>query len=122
MVRCLFACREAGTRLVAYLTDDEGTRLELAVRRTATGEVCAALADTGINAFLADSESTLATLVGRHLYASGFLRFAEEIEVHAAEAPRAERLETDAIWTHDDGIAIGGPDSAGVEEPEEVHT
>ncbi|TML37002.1 MAG: hypothetical protein E6G29_02935 [Actinobacteria bacterium] len=113
---------EAGTRLVAYLTDDEGTRLELAVRRTATGEVCAALADTGINAFLADSESTLATLVGRHLYASGFLRFAEEIEVHAAEAPRAERLETDAIWTHDDGIAIGGPDSAGVEEPEEVHT
>ena len=53
-----------------------------------------------------------------------FVTEAEEVEVHAAEAPRAERLETDAIWTHDDGIgtAIGGPDRAGAEEPEEVHT
>jgi hypothetical protein len=46
-------------------------------------------------------------MVGRHLHASGFLRFAEEIEIHAAAPPRAERLDTEAIWTH---------------EPEEVHT
>jgi len=115
---------DEGTRLVAYLTDDEGTRLELAVRRTAGGDVCAAFADAGINAFLAESENTLAVLIGRHLHASGFLRFPEEVEVHAAEAPRAERLETDAIWTHDDdiGVADSGPVGAGVEEPEEVHT
>ncbi len=115
---------DAGTRLIAYLTDDDGTRLELGVRRTGAGDVCAAFADTGINAFLAESEDTLATLIGRHLYASGFLRFPEEVEIHAAEAPRAERLETDAIWTHDDeiGIADSGPAAGGVEEPEEVHT
>jgi hypothetical protein len=98
---------DAGSRLVAYLTDDEGTQLELGVRRTAAGDVCAAFADTGINAFLADDESTLASMVGRHLHASGFVRFAEEIEIHAAAPPRAERLDTEAIWTH---------------EPEEVHT
>jgi hypothetical protein len=93
---------DSGHRLVAYLTDDEGTRLELRVRRLPTGDVCAAFADPGINAFLADSEDALASMVGTHLHRSGFLRFAQEIEVHAAEAPRAERLDTDAIWTHEE--------------------
>jgi hypothetical protein len=89
-------------RLVTYLTDDEGTRLELGVRRLQTGDLCAAFADTGINAFLADTEDALASMVGAHLHRSGFLRFPEEIEIHAAEAPRAERLDTEAIWTHEE--------------------
>jgi hypothetical protein len=93
---------DAGSRLVAYMTDDEGTRLELAVRRLQTGDVCAAFADPGINAFLAGSEDELAAMVGIHLHRSGFLRFAQEIEIHAAEAPRAERLDTEAIWTHEE--------------------
>ena len=93
---------DAGSRLVAYMTDDEGTHLELAVRRLPTGDVCAAFADPGINAFLAGSEDELASMVGAHLHRSGFLRFAQEIEIHAAEAPRAERLDTEAIWTHEE--------------------
>ena len=111
---------DAGTRLVAYLTDDEGTVLELGVRRLSTGDLCAALADTGINAFLADTADALAAAVGAHLHRSGFLRFAEEIEIHAAEAPRAERLDTEAIWTRGDGIPHR--DDVAADEPEEVHT
>ena len=111
---------DAGTSLVAYLTDDEGTELELGVRRLQTGDLCAAFADTGINAFLADSEDELASAVGGHLHRSGFLRFAHEIEIHAVEAPRAERLDTEAIWTHGDGIPHR--DDVAVDEPEEVHT
>jgi hypothetical protein len=93
---------DAGSRLGAYMTDDEGTQLELSVRRLPTGDVCAAFADPGINAFLASSEDELASMVGTHLHRSGFLRFAQEIEIHAAEAPRAERLDTEAIWTHEE--------------------
>jgi hypothetical protein len=93
---------DAGTRLVAYMTDDEATRLELGIRRMPTGDVCAAFADPGINAFLARSEEELAPMVGTHLHRSGFLRFAQEIEIHPAEAPRAERLDTEAIWTHEE--------------------
>ena len=93
---------DSGRRLVAYLTDDEGTRLELGVRRLQTGDLCAAFADTGINAFLADGEDALASMVGTHLHRSGFLRFPQEIEIHAAQAPRAERLDTEAIWTHEE--------------------
>ncbi|MEA2397299.1 MAG: hypothetical protein QOK25_855 [Thermoleophilaceae bacterium] len=98
---------DSGRRLVAHLTDDEGTRLELGIRRTVAGDLCAAFADTGINAFVADDEDSLAGMVGHHLHRSGFLRFEQEIEIHTAEAPRAERLDTDAIWTN---------------EPEEVHS
>jgi hypothetical protein len=111
---------DAGRRLIAYLTDDEGTRLELGVRRTSGGEVCAAFADPGINAFLADSEDALASMVGNHLHRTGFLRFAQEIEIHAAEPPRAERLDAEAIWTHGDGMPHR--DDVAVDEPEEVHT
>ena len=93
---------DAGLRIVAFLTDDEGTRLELPVRRLGPGDLCAAFADTGINAFLADDEDALASMVGNHLHRSGFLRFPQEIEIHAAEAPRAERLDTEAIWTHEE--------------------
>jgi hypothetical protein len=93
---------DSGSRLVAWMTDDEGTRLELGIRRLPTGDVCAAFADPGINAFLAGSEDELASMVGVHLHRSGFLRFAQEIEIHAAEAPRAERLDTEAIWTHEE--------------------
>jgi hypothetical protein len=97
---------DAGRRLVAYLTDDEGTRLELVIRRTAAGDVAVALADIYINVFVADDESALASAVGRHLHASGFLRFAEEVEIHAAEPPPAEQLDVEELRT---------------QEPEEVH-
>jgi hypothetical protein len=90
---------DAGSRLVAYLDDGESTRLELSVRRTGAGDVVVALEDRHINVFLAHSEAALAQQVGTYLTAGGFLRFADEVEVHAAQAPRAERLETDSIWT-----------------------
>jgi len=91
---------DAGTRLVAYLTDVEATRLELAVRRTGAGDVAVALEDRGINVFLAHDEDGLARQVGRYLAGDEFLRFAEQVEIHAVEAPRAERLEAEAIRTN----------------------
>jgi hypothetical protein len=86
-----------GSRLVAYLSDDEATRLELTVLRTGAGDVALALEDRGINVFLAPDEDALAIQVGHHLIGAGFLRFAEEVEVHPAEAPRADRLEVESI-------------------------
>ena len=90
---------DAGTRLVAYLSDDDVTRLELAVRRTGAGDVAVALEDRCINVFLAPDEDALAKRVGRHLAGTDFLRFAEEVEIHTAEAPRAERLGVESIRT-----------------------
>ena len=87
----------AGARLVAYLTDEEATRLELAVRRTGAGDVAAALEDRGINVFLAPDEDALATQVGHHLAGAEFLRFTTEVEIHYADAPRAEHLGVDSI-------------------------
>jgi hypothetical protein len=105
---------DARTRLVAYLTDPEGTRLELEVRRTGAGDVAVALEDRGINVFLGADEDALATQIGRHLARSEFLRFAEEVEIHRVEAPRAERLGVESIRTD-------GPAPEVREEPEEVH-
>src|SRR4051794_747979 len=91
----------AGFSLVAYMTDEEHTRLELNVRRTGAGDVCCAVESAGIDVFLAPDGDALARCVGRYLHAAGFLRFAEEVEMHAATPPRAERLEADEIWTHE---------------------
>jgi hypothetical protein len=88
---------DAGSRLVARLSDDEGTLLELHVRRTGAGDVAVALEDRGINVFVAPDEEALAIQVGHHLMGAEFLRFAEEVEVHQAEAPRADRLEVESI-------------------------
>ena len=96
----------AGASLVAYLTDDDATRLELEIRRTGAGDVAAAIEDRGITVFLASEPDALASSIGRYLHSHGFLRFPEEVEIHAAAPPRAERLDTDSIWLH---------------EPEEVH-
>ncbi len=71
---------DAGSRLVAHLSDDDSTRLELAVRRTGAGDVTVAIEDRGINVFLAPDEGALATQVGHHLAGSDFLRAAEEVE------------------------------------------
>jgi hypothetical protein len=89
--------KDAGSRLVAHLTDDYSTRLELEVRRTGAGDVAAAVEDRGINLFLAPDEDALATQVGHHLAGSDFLRFTSEVEVHPAESPRAERLGIESI-------------------------
>jgi hypothetical protein len=88
---------DAGARLVAHLTGDEPTRLELAVRRTGAGDLVAALEDHGINVFLAPDEDTLATQVGNHLAHAEFLRSPAEVEIHPADTPRAERLGIDSI-------------------------
>ncbi|HET8672041.1 MAG TPA: hypothetical protein VFL87_00270 [Thermoleophilaceae bacterium] len=95
---------DAGTRLVAYLDDGESTRLTLNVRRTGAGDVAVALEDSHINVFLASSENALCRQVGSYLAAGGFLRFAEEVEIHAAEPPRSERLDSDSIWTHPEEV------------------
>ena len=96
---------DARVRLVAYLDDDEGTRLEMPVRRTGAGDVATALEDRRITVLLAQDVEALAALVGQYLAAHGFLRFAQEIEIHGAEPPRAERLEPDDIWTYGDRFA-----------------
>jgi hypothetical protein len=97
--------QDAGTRLVAHMSDTDATRLELQVRRTGAGDVSVALEDRGINVFLAPDEDALAIQVGRLLAGADFLRFAEEIEVQRVEQPRAERLGVESITN----------------EPEEVH-
>jgi hypothetical protein len=93
---------DAGSRLVAHLTDDYSTRLELAVRRTGAGDVAAAIEDRGINVFLAPDEGALATQVGHHLAGSEFLRFKTEVEIHPAEEPRAERLGIESIRANEE--------------------
>jgi hypothetical protein len=89
--------QDAGSRLVAHLQDPEATRLELAVRRTGAGDLAVALEDRHINVFLAHDEQGLASQVGRHLVRDEFIRFPEEVEIEAAEAPRAERLGVESI-------------------------
>jgi len=84
-------------RLVAYLTDEEASTLELEIRRTGFGELVAALEDRGISVLLAPDEDALAELAGSYLAAAGFLRFATEVELHDAPAERAERLDVEAI-------------------------
>ena len=95
-----------GVAMVKIDGSDEGTRLELPIRRAAAGDLATALEDDGITAFLARDEEELAADVGRYLTAHGFLRFADEIDLRALEGPRAERLEADDIWTHGDEIAV----------------
>ncbi|MFL5819533.1 MAG: hypothetical protein ACJ76S_02470 [Solirubrobacteraceae bacterium] len=107
---------DTGRRLVAYLSDEQGTALELPVRQTGFGEVVTALEERGINVLLAPDADALAVCIGRYLAAHDFLRFASEIEVHDVAAPRAERLDADSIWTSGDGFA------AATAEPEEVHS
>jgi hypothetical protein len=93
---------DAGSRLVAHLTDEDSTRLELVVRRTGPGDVAVAIADHGINVFLGPDEDALATQVGHHLAGSEFLRFTTEVEIHPAEPPRAERLGIESIRAHEE--------------------
>jgi hypothetical protein len=95
----------SGTTLVAYLSDHEASRLELHVLRTGGGDFAVAVADHGINVFLAPTEDSLASQVGRYLAAREFLRFAQEVEIHGAQPPRPERLDVDSIWTDGGGFA-----------------
>ena len=96
---------DEGVTLVAYLSDEEATKLELTVRRTGAGDVTTALEDRGISVFLAPDESALADEIGAYLARHDFLRFATEVEVHRAAPPRAERLEAGEIWTHDEEVS-----------------
>jgi catechol 2,3-dioxygenase-like lactoylglutathione lyase family enzyme len=98
--------RDTGRRLVAHLADDEATRLELSIRESGAGEIVTAVEDRAIGFFSAASESELAATVGAYLAGHGFLRFADEVEVHAAPEPRAERLEPAAIRSPFDDFHI----------------
>jgi hypothetical protein len=91
----------SGASLVAWLTDEDATRIELPVLRTGAGDFAVAIEDGGINVLLAPELESLAGQMGRLLERSGFLRFSEDVEIHAAAAPRAERLEPEDIWTHE---------------------
>jgi hypothetical protein len=93
---------DAGVRMVAHLTDEEATRLELAVRRTGGGDLAVAVEDRGVNVFLAPDEAGLAARVGHHLAAADFLRSPAEVEIHLADAPRAERLGLESIRAHEE--------------------
>jgi len=90
-----------GDRLAATLSDDDSTHIEMTILRTGAGDFVTAIEDRGINVLLAPTATALAESVGRLLEKSGFLRFAQEIEIHRATPPRAERLEPDDIWTHE---------------------
>jgi hypothetical protein len=93
---------DAGVRLIAHLTDEEATRLELGVRRTGGGDLAVALEDRGIGVFLAPDEDGLARQVGHHLTGADFLRSPAEVEIHPADAPRAERLGVESIRAHEE--------------------
>jgi hypothetical protein len=92
--------RRTGATLVAYLTDHDSSELELQVLDTGGGDVACALEDRGINVFLGPDVEALASQVGRYLESEGFLRFAQEVEMHTFQPPRPEKLEMDAIWAH----------------------
>src|SRR3954454_25208265 len=110
---------DSGRTLVAHLTDDDQTRLELSIRHTGAGDVAAALIDSEISTFLAPDEDALARMIGRYLHEREFLRFAEEIEIHSPAPPRADRLEADDIWTYGDGA--DGLRVGAANRPEEVN-
>lgn len=93
---------DAGSRLVAQLSDDDSTRLRLAVRRTGAGDVAAAIEHHGINVFLAPDEEALATQVGHHLAGADFLNHTAEVEIHHHEPPGAESLVGDSVRTQEE--------------------
>ena len=111
---------DAGRTLVAHLSDDEASVLELTIRRTGAGDVAVALEHSGINVFLAPDEDALAGVVARYLSAQGFLRFREAVELHRPAAPRPERLDPDSIFSRPPaGWRV--TDRATYDDLEEVH-
>jgi hypothetical protein len=109
---------DTGRRLVAYLSDDDVSTLELVVRATGFGEVVTALDDRGIDVFLATDEAALADAVGRYLAVHDFVRFPTEIEVRDVAAERPERLDSEQAWTSGGDYAA----AAFATEPEEVRS
>jgi hypothetical protein len=95
-----WAAAEAHTRaepvdLVAHLTN--GEPLELAVRRTAVGELVTAVEDRGITLLVGADVPELAAVVGRRLAARGHLRRAEDVQIATTAQPRPDRLDPGAI-------------------------
>jgi hypothetical protein len=82
-----------------------GAELSLPIRRTAAGEVCAALQEREITVFLAGDDEALATTVGRYLTAAGYLRHAEDIRPQTLLPAPAESLDPDAIRTQQQEVA-----------------
>jgi hypothetical protein len=81
-------------RLVAHLPDGP---LELAIRRTALGELVTAVEDRGITVLAAADAAELAAVVGRRLAARGHLRGPQDVEVATAAPPRPDRLDPRSI-------------------------
>jgi hypothetical protein len=92
---------EARTRaepihLLAHLPD---TTLELAVRRTAFGELVTAVEDRGITLLAGGDADELAAVVGRRLAGNGHLRRPQDVEVAARGPARPDRLDPGSIST-----------------------
>jgi hypothetical protein len=83
------------TVLVAHLPDAD--TLELAVRRTAAGDLATAIEDRGITVLLGGDAEELAAVVGRRLAAAGHLRGAQDVEIFTAAPARPDRLDPGAI-------------------------
>ena len=87
--------RAEPTVLVAHLAD--GEPLELAIRRTAAGDLATGLEDRGITLLLGADAAELAAIAARRLVAAGHLRRPEDVEIAAAAPSRPERLDPDTI-------------------------
>jgi hypothetical protein len=74
---------DAGRELVCWLEGDEPVRLALPLRRTAAGELVAALEHDGISVFAGLDERSLSDRLGHYLSAAGFLRWEDAVEVEA---------------------------------------
>jgi hypothetical protein len=74
---------EAGSRLIAPL--ESSSSLVLDVRRTAAGDLVAALVDRHISVFLARDEDALARQVGSYLAGTGFLGSPDQVKTSTEE-------------------------------------
>jgi hypothetical protein len=89
--------------------EDEPTKLELPLRRTAAGELLTALEDQGICVFVAGEEPVLAQKVGRYLARQGFLRWEDTVEVVAgAQGPQETGAEASFRDSGEERIVSGG--------------
>jgi hypothetical protein len=84
-------------RLACHM--EGGESLEVPVRRTAAGELVAALQEHGITVFLAGDLDALRYSVGRYLADAGFLRHPSDLRQEAIRERPAESLDPDSIWT-----------------------
>jgi len=85
-----------------------GTELSVPVRHTTAGEAVGAMRDHGISVFLAGDHDVLASMIGRYLVATGFLRDPGDLRPEIIRETPSERLDPAAIWRGSPaGFAMG---------------